>query len=56
MSSRVHALRHWLRVSASAQAGSGSALNDDPSSSHGVAMAMRDLPLALFAAVYLRCP
>jgi hypothetical protein len=34
---------------------SGSAPNDDASSSHGVAMPMRDLPVALFAAVYLRC-
>jgi hypothetical protein len=33
-----------------------SPLNDDLSSSHGVAMAMGDFPLALFAAVHLRCP
>jgi hypothetical protein len=34
----------------------GSRLNDDSSSSHGVAVAVGDLPLALFVAVHLRCP
>ena len=35
---------------------SGSRLNGDSSSSHGVAVAMDDFPLALFVAVHLRGP